>query len=413
MAIVFRCPACGATQRLDNKYVGLEVYCIQCSQPLVVPSDSEPDLPPPVSLPKTKPSSLAHLAPALCVFPFTFPIGLIVAILAKFWLRKRPELSGHGETTIGLGFCLFWFLLTIWVVFFEGLGPRMEPGTRSRCASNLHGLAICMRVYANTYSNQYPAIGYGKLVTGADGATRTEIDTQAALWLIVTEGNSSADVLVCPHDRGAMFFKGVPNPANPFPMVDSDGQAVAQGGSRSWSYSYQVPNAKNGVGNPSIPNNNNNTKFAILADRAPDHDNLFLLTSGLRTPTGRPITDWKTAEEYLKSLPATGGSAGRPSKDMINSPNHGGDGQNVLFQDGHVRFYAHPFCGINDDNIYTVATSHVGSMETQPDVSTRVLGVKCCGSGPWTDAPTSDNPGPIDNDDSVLVNINQGVPCKP
>jgi len=36
-----------------------------------------------------------------------------------------------------------------------------------------------------------------------------------------------------------------------------------------------------------------------------------------------------------------------------NSRNHGGDGQNVLYADGHVEFQSTPFCGADQDNIYT------------------------------------------------------------
>jgi len=36
-----------------------------------------------------------------------------------------------------------------------------------------------------------------------------------------------------------------------------------------------------------------------------------------------------------------------------NAIAHQGEGQNVLFLDGHVSFEDHPFCGVNDDNIYT------------------------------------------------------------
>ncbi len=36
-----------------------------------------------------------------------------------------------------------------------------------------------------------------------------------------------------------------------------------------------------------------------------------------------------------------------------NSNNHGKDGQNVLYGDGHVEFQNNPFCGTNRDNIYT------------------------------------------------------------
>ena len=41
----------------------------------------------------------------------------------------------------------------------------------------------------------------------------------------------------------------------------------------------------------------------------------------------------------------------------INSPNHEGDGQNILYADGHVEFQQHPFCGMDRDNIYTYGKS--------------------------------------------------------
>jgi len=36
-----------------------------------------------------------------------------------------------------------------------------------------------------------------------------------------------------------------------------------------------------------------------------------------------------------------------------NSNNHGKDGQNVLYGDGHVEFQNNIFCGTDRDNIYT------------------------------------------------------------
>ncbi len=40
-----------------------------------------------------------------------------------------------------------------------------------------------------------------------------------------------------------------------------------------------------------------------------------------------------------------------------NSRNHNGNGQNVLYGDGHVEFQDSPFCGLNRDNIYTYGES--------------------------------------------------------
>ena len=37
----------------------------------------------------------------------------------------------------------------------------------------------------------------------------------------------------------------------------------------------------------------------------------------------------------------------------VNSPNHGGEGQNVMFNDGHVEWFITPLAGAEKDNIYT------------------------------------------------------------
>ncbi|MGE5609298.1 MAG: hypothetical protein ACM359_08595 [Bacillota bacterium] len=41
-----------------------------------------------------------------------------------------------------------------------------------------------------------------------------------------------------------------------------------------------------------------------------------------------------------------------------NSPNHGGEGQNVLYMDGHVEWTVSPFVGAHRDNIYTRAKAN-------------------------------------------------------
>jgi prepilin-type processing-associated H-X9-DG protein len=83
----------------------------------------------------------------------------------------------------------------------------------------------------------------------------------------------------------------------------------------------------------------------------------------------------------------------------INSPNHGGNGQNVLYQDGHADWCNSPCCGINDDNIYTVATGVATTLpDGNPDLTPRVIGA----------IPTATSV-PYDQDDSVIVNISWGT----
>ena len=50
-----------------------------------------------------------------------------------------------------------------------------------------------------------------------------------------------------------------------------------------------------------------------------------------------------------------------------NSNNHDGDGQNVLFGDGHVEFLQNPFVGVQRDNIFTRSTALAGKSDTTWD----------------------------------------------
>jgi prepilin-type processing-associated H-X9-DG protein len=63
-------------------------------------------------------------------------------------------------------------------------------------------------------------------------------------------------------------------------------------------------------------------------------------------------------------------SSGASAMKMANSANHSGQGENVLFGDGHVDFALNPFCGTRRDNIYTVSGSTDGSVTT----STTIVG---------------------------------------
>jgi prepilin-type processing-associated H-X9-DG protein len=53
----------------------------------------------------------------------------------------------------------------------------------------------------------------------------------------------------------------------------------------------------------------------------------------------------------------------RPPMDLrvVNSPNHGGRGQNVLFMDGHVRFCTHRAVGVGGDDIFVNRDNEVAA----------------------------------------------------
>src|SRR5204863_4608775 len=61
---------------------------------------------------------------------------------------------------------------------------------------------------------------------------------------------------------------------------------------------------------------------------------------------------------------STSPNAPQSDMEMMNSRNHKGKGQNVLFNDGHVAWCTDPFVGYNRDNIYTTQIQ-------MPDISWR------------------------------------------
>jgi prepilin-type processing-associated H-X9-DG protein len=95
------------------------------------------------------------------------------------------------------------------------------------------------------------------------------------------------------------------------------------------SYSYQNPYPDDEAMRKGFKlNNSTGAEFAVAADINPGSD--------------------KNGKGVLTVKPTSRGDELRAG----NSPNHDGDGQNVLFGDGHVEFVQNPFVGVQKDNLY-------------------------------------------------------------
>lgn len=81
--------------------------------------------------------------------------------------------------------------------------------------------------------------------------------------------------------------------------------------------------------------------LAIVADRNP----------WIRSPAAEPAS----FSLFVPDIPPFDGSA-----EMARAGNaiaHQNDGQNVLFLDGRVNFETRSFCGLDQDNIYTISSN--------------------------------------------------------
>ena len=244
------------------------------------------------------------------------------------------------------------------VVRLSGGPPRL------RCASNLRQISQGIQMYANENKGNFPRALYDPQAATATEYTHWQSpdpfqflppgpnDVTAALFLLLRTQELESNVFICPSvsygtawDFGRRRVTQVSN----FP------------GRQHLNYSYTNPY------HPPMPPERRfawgeapSTEYAIAADM---------------NPGGATV---------VNVAPTSAAAETR----LANSANHGGDGQNVLYVDGHVEFQDTPFCGMPRsslkppstfrDNIYTFgatwgATSGAGTNGTPVDDFDSVL----------------------------------------
>jgi hypothetical protein len=248
-------------------------------------------------------------------------------------------------------------LVTVFVVVFIVLfgvaillgnlgGPR-HPANRLKCASNLRQIGQGLLLYANDWgcfprtcydptkpptSFTPPARKGGMAPNERDpfsGPNRpADNDVTAALFLLVRAVDVSPDVFVCPtteHEKDTL--NSVP-----------PGNRVNFNSAQNLSYSYANPYPSQRAINLGYRLGPNAiATFAIAADRNDGDLN------------GNLNADSRSTVKVQRKM---------------NSRNHDGDGQNVLFNDGHVEWAMTPWCGDQNDCIWGDAV--VSASATQP-----------------------------------------------
>jgi hypothetical protein len=238
---------------------------------------------------------------------------------------------------------------------------------RRTCASNLSSLGKAMLIYANDYDDELPKAGLrnntwvptlpnwmGGTRRQAYGITRNgsaKVTTTSSLYLLVKYAEAPVERFVCPAEPDTTPFKldQVREPLvvgiELIDVWDFGGRYnAAHNPSTHCSYAYHMPFGRYAL------TVSNDPGVAVLADRNPWMD---------PNRVADPNVGWARFDP----------SASDPNKVRIgNSDAHQRDGQNVLYLDTHVSFQKRPNCGIDDDNIYTIAsdTSEAGRMKGRP-----------------------------------------------
>lgn len=283
---------------------------------------------------------------------------------------SNSRLATHQETAMRTvtkprgGFTLVELLVVIGIIallisiLLPSLNRARETANRVKCASNLRQIGQAILLYSNENKGAYPRTVYagGATVTpdvSNSGVQATDPFQQSAaapgsatavafnnvpsaLFLLLRTEDITSEVFTCPsssstkdqYGNGAGGTNTAQQRANWSNGPDSTGTLA-----NVLSYSYADPYPdNNSLGSGYRMVQGLEPTFAVAADINPG-------VSGSSNP----------ADNVLGPDQSSSASNMR----QANSNNHGKDGQNVLYGDGHVEFQNNPFVGVNRDNIYT------------------------------------------------------------
>jgi len=210
-----------------------------------------------------------------------------------------------------------------------------------KCGSNLRQIGQSIMMYANDNKGMYPRTLYtpgapltsytGEVCSdpfngpGAVGTPPQANDVTAAMFQLIRAQDLSSEVFICPSSNDEKdTFGGGTNTAQ------SRSNFKTMRGTLSYSMANPYPDAA-AIAKGYKWNNTLNADFAIMADMNPGGATLTALTAKA------------SSREMAKG----------------NTYNHQGQGQYVMYGDGHVEWQQNPFVGVKRDNIYTVSSGDV------------------------------------------------------
>lgn len=233
-------------------------------------------------------------------------------------------------------------LLVLVVILFIGIAILLPSRSshcsvsyRTMCASNLSGMYKSMYTYSITNRDRFYVAGEADSSAMAIGFQERERlpnakppvlsnNVTASLWSMVRDGSNATKGFICPSSGD------VPDPLT----LRSDGTKAA-----FYRDTYDFLERRNLSYSPINMYHVGASRF-WGSTAPPDY-----VLMGDHNGTDHP---------QRHTLSKTDGAKAKEIEARENSPNHGGEGQNLVFGDGHVVYHRDPFQGRGGDNVYAM-----------------------------------------------------------
>jgi prepilin-type processing-associated H-X9-DG protein len=275
-------------------------------------------------------------------------IGFLFMTMAAIILGiiSLVQINTSAGRIVGMGFAVSGITVAGVLLFLMGImWPALHMtggGYRMVCGSNLSGIGKAMLIYANDYDGRFPRAGGKESIWAArindwkatDRRTAFNLEADgsggqasisSSLYLLVEFPHVTPKSFVCPVDSGTKEFNPDRYGAQNRKLADL--WDFGPNPPKHCSYAYHIPYGPYSLTTSGEPG------MAVAAERNPWIPSPFV----------------KTKKDFSKFDPK-----GKVEQQKYgNSVVHRGEGQNVLFLDGHAYFEHRPFCGVDEDNIYT------------------------------------------------------------
>ena len=269
-------------------------------------------------------------------------------------MRLRQRIRGFTLIELLVVIAIIALLISI---LLPSLSRARELSKRLVCQSNIKGIGTSAKIYANDHNEKWMIPAYDRTQNFGDGfrvkyledtgsggrgqvgmerqfqsyshdnQASTRVSVTRSYWMLVRSGDITPKQFICPSSGDD------PDPTEDLEFYYDFTEHA------NISYGYQVPFGPRDT----QPREGMDNRQPVAADKGPFYREIADLTWTLEQ-TNRDINLEDSPKLWRR----------------FNSGNHGGsmngEGQNVLFADGHASFQRIPAVGIDHDNIYTLMT---------------------------------------------------------